>query len=100
MRNEKGNTYFMPTGIKISYTHVDLSKKQVTAIISCYNDVQITLIADLTLNQVNKNGSFEKVFAVLPDRDEELYFEEVNAWAKIFIEHKITYPKKYFDSFI
>ncbi|MGD7045095.1 hypothetical protein [Jeotgalibacillus proteolyticus] len=96
--NNEGYTYFMPTGIKIDYTNVDLSKKQVTAIISYYNEVQITLITDLTLNQVNKNGSFEKIFAVLPDRDEESYLEEVNAWAKIFIENKITNPKKYFDS--
>ncbi|MFZ3590612.1 hypothetical protein ACOI1C_15515 [Bacillus sp. DJP31] len=100
MSNEQGYVDFKPTGIKIDYTHVDLSKKQVTAIISCDNEVQMTLITDLTLNQVNKNGSFEKVFAVLPDRDEESYLEEVNAWAKIFIDNKITDPKKYFDSFM
>ncbi|MFC6041192.1 hypothetical protein ACFPYN_17395 [Paenisporosarcina macmurdoensis] len=100
MNLEQGYADFQPIGIKITYTLVDLSKKQVISTISCDDEVKITIIIDLHLNQVYKNGSFDEILAVLPSRDEESYINEINDWAKIFIENKITDPKKYFEQFM
>lgn len=97
MDQNQGYTTFKPTGIKIKYRYVDLVKKQVTAIISLNGEVQMTVVTDLDIHQVNKEGSLRKVLDVLPDVDEESYIEQISAWSKIIIEKKITDPEQYFE---
>ncbi|XKH50154.1 hypothetical protein LG275_11185 [Chryseomicrobium palamuruense] len=97
MDQNQGYTTFKPTGIKIKYTHVDLGKNQVTATISLNGEAQMTVVTDLAIHQVNKEGSLRKVLDVLPDVDEESYIEQISAWSKIFIEKKITDPEQYFE---
>lgn len=98
MDRDQGYTIFKPTGIKIKYEKVDLAKKQVTAMISLNGDVEMTVVADLSVHKVSKEGSLRKVLDVLPDLDEESYVEQITAWSKIFIEKKITNPEQYFES--
>lgn len=99
-KGSEGYTDFQPIGIIIDYTHVDLSKKQVTATISCNNDVKMTVITDLNMNKVYKEGSFDEILALSPSEEEGQYIEIISEWSKVFIENKITNPKKYFEQFL
>lgn len=84
----------------LEYTHVDLVKNQVTAIISYENEVKMTVIVDVGLNQIYKEGNIGEILSVLPSRDEDSYLEEIKGWSEIFIDKKVTNPKKYFEQFI
>lgn len=98
MDQNQGYTTFKPTGIKIKYTFVDLVEKQVTATISLNGEVQMTVVTDLDLQQVSKEGTLQKVLNILPDLDEESYIEQITSWSKIFIEKRIANPEEYFAS--
>ncbi|WP_227395939.1 hypothetical protein [Jeotgalibacillus aurantiacus] len=100
MENSTGFTIFQPVGIKIDYVNVDLKEQRVAANILCHDVVKMTFVIDLNLNQVYREGSMEEVYALLPDKDEESYVEEITRWAQIFIDNKVTDPKKYFESLI
>ncbi|WP_146551277.1 hypothetical protein [Rummeliibacillus sp. SL167] len=89
---------FKRTGIIINYPHVDLIKKKVTATISIEEDVKMTVIVDLNLNVVSKNGNIDEILDILPDDDEEYYIEVIRYWAEMFINNNIADPKAYFDS--
>lgn len=97
--NNEGYTIFQPVGINIDCIHVDLLKKQVTAIISYQHEVKMTVITDLTTNQVHREGDLNEILAVFPSKDEESYFDEVYDWSKTFVEKGINNPKKYFEQF-
>ncbi|WP_033542737.1 hypothetical protein [Planococcus sp. CAU13] len=99
MKNNEGYTIFQPVGIKIEYTHVDLSKKQVTATISFQQEVKMTVITNFITGRMHKEGDLTEVLAALPDKDEESYFDEIYAWSKTFIDKGISDPQKYFDQF-
>lgn len=93
--SNKGYTIFREIGVRIYYTEVDLVKQQVTATISYKNEVKVTVITDLILNQVVINGSFEEVIALAPGLDKEDYLVMFEDWSKIFIENEVTDPESY-----
>ena len=95
-----GITIFKRTGILIKYPYVDLLKERVTATISIEEDVKMTVIVDLKLNTIAKEGCIDEILEILPDYDEDSYIEQIKHWAEVFIDNQITDPQAYFDKLL
>lgn len=100
INRNKGITIFKRTGILIKYPHVDLLKEQVTATISIEEDVKMTVIVDLKLNTISKDGCMDEILEIFPNDDEDFYIEQIRHWAEVFIDNQITDPQAYFDELI
>lgn len=100
-----GFTIFEPVGIRTDYPLVDLEKKQVTARIFYKDKLLMTVLVDLRLDQIQKEGNLSEVaHLTTPDGmkvvEEEREISIIKSQAEFFIENNISNPEEYEEQLI